>query len=163
VISLIIYLLGSILVYSYSQTAYSEYQDFDRNTALINRDIPSEFIKNVELNIPNLICAKYMAPISLEVCQLQQMDVTFTHQTDIIGVTANFTSIPITSTEADNKVYWTNIVMGRDISQKDIQARSHVAVISQYASKVYFGKENAIGELIKVALNNDDEDCSYSG
>ena len=161
VISVVIYLLGSIIIYSISQSSYSQYKDFDRNTLLVSGDIPSEFLKSVELNMPNTISAKYMFPVTFEVSQQQKDNINYIHQTDIIGVSAGFTSLPITDTNAENCVYWTKIIEGRDISREDIHNENRVAVISQYASQVYFGKDNAIGEKIKVSLNNSESDCEY--
>ena len=55
-------------------------------------------------------------------------------------------------------MYTSKIVQGRDISYKDITQRKRVVVISSLAAKIFFPKEEAIGNMIELSLTGKESD-----
>lgn len=158
ILAAVLYLTASIAVETYISDLYKEAKACSSEGILLTGTIQSELLTDMELKFPHITKSEFMTPITSFSYLFTSRDFNFAAIPILIGTSSDFMDIPVYSTQGISSMYTSKIVQGRDISYKDITQRKRVVVISSLAAKIFFPKEEAIGNMIELSLTGKESD-----
>jgi len=146
----LIYVIGSIGTESYYQREFSNYNDFDKKTILVNGQISDKVINEINWNLPNLNYIPYTQTYSRTLYSTEISSKPHFIVGDFIGTGPNFIYYPIPTTTNINTVAYTKLIKGRDFSGDDLEKAKNVIIITEYAVKVLFSNSEPLGKTIRL-------------
>ncbi len=145
-----------MVIQSYNHSIFKDYLDFDRNSILLNGEIPAELLTTIRMNSPESKITSYSGDIITQLGYSKNGHVNYF--ANLIGTTADFLSLPIPDNSCANNIVCTEIIHGRDLTAEDIKNASPVAVVSELTGQIFSGKKNPLGEKIKLVMNSNEQD-----
>ena len=155
VAGIILYLLGSTLTYSYTQSLIAEYDKFSENSVLIYGTVSDEIISYLHTQFPQWSFTSYYQSDAGMVSEYDMSGIPVSAYTSIYGCEAPATSFAVPSSSSNTMIYNSEMLCGRDFVLDDFINGNPCAVISELTATLLFNGEDPVGQPIHLSLSGD--------